>query len=259
MKKILSIALCAAAVSAFGETVTVLGQVGVTAITNSLSNTIIAVSYDDLAGGPGMVVSNLVKTTNLTKGDQLAVFNGGTGMGGIYDTWVLAENANGALYWEKSDKTFTVEADGQLKEGTGTAASGITNAVGTGIWLVRQNPIDTNGNTNSFYIYGKPVSNPTSTTVAGNWTLIGNPKQEQIDLKDVSVKGVASGDLIVAIDANGKPQYYINNGTGWIANIGGTATSLGPIGAGMGVWIKTDAEATIQWDVKPTDESLNKE
>ena len=248
MKKLLSIALCAAAVSAFGDTVTELGQVGVTAITSSLQNTIVAVSYDDLAGDSGIVVSNFVKTTNLTAGDQLAIFNGGE-----YTTWTLKQGEGKAKFWAKDEKTFKINAKGEQIDGTGPLASGITQAVGTGIWLVRQ---DTS---KPFYIYGKPVSNPVSTTVAGNWTLIGNPKQVSVDLKDLSVEGFAFGDQIVAIDVNGNPQYYIYNGTGWIANIGGTATSLGPIGAGMGVWIRTATEATIQWDVKPTDESLNKE
>ena len=129
MKKILSIALCAAAVSAFADpTETELGKVGVTAITTTLSNTIVAVSYDDLAGGSGMVVSNFVKTTNLTEGDRLAIFrNDG------YTTWTLARGEGNVKYWAKNDRAFFVDANGNQTEGPGKSASGITEAVGTGI------------------------------------------------------------------------------------------------------------------------------
>lgn len=90
MKKILSIALCAAAVSAFADpTKTEFGKVGVTAITSSLSNTIVAISYDDLAGGEGMVYSNLVKTANLTEGDRLVEFRDNK-----YTGWVLEKSGN---------------------------------------------------------------------------------------------------------------------------------------------------------------------
>lgn len=238
MKKLLSIALCAAAVSAFGETVTELGQVGVTAITSSLQNTIVAVSYDDLAGGSGMVVSNLVKTTNLTAGDQLAIFNNGTGTDGIYDTWVLTANANGSLYWAKNAKTFTVEADGQLKEGTGTAASGITKAVGTGIWLCRATKPTASF---TFYIYGKPVSDSVSDISADTWTLVGNPLQNTaVTENTINVDGAQTGDQIVTVGENGKLLYFAYvKGKGW--------SGLPDIGPGIGFWIWTKAATKIKW------------
>lgn len=248
MKKLLSIALCATAVSAFAaSTETVLGQVGVTAITSSLSNTIVAVSYDDLAGGSGIVVSNFVKTANLTKGDQLAIFNNGEGTE-IYDTWVLMENERGVMYWAKNAKTFTVEADGQLKEGTGTAASGITNAVGTGIWLVRQNPTK-DEKAIPFYIYGKPVSDPVSHISAGTWTLVGNPLQTTSvtigtnaeESVTAVVQGAKTGDQIVTVGVNGKLLYFAYvEGMGW-------SEGLPAIGPGLGFWIRTQADTTITW------------
>ena len=250
MKKLLSIALCATAVSAFADPAeAVLGQVGVTAITSSLSNTIVAVSYDDLAGGTGMVVSNFVKTTNLTKGDQLAIFNNGTGTE-IYDTWVLKKNGSNALYWEKNEKTYMVGTNGQLKVGTGTPASSITNAVGTGIWLVRQKPTENNVAL-PFYIYGKPVSDPVSHIKAGTWTLVGNPTQktpvkigpqsgENVGTNAV-VKGAKTGDQIVTVGANGTLQYFVYvEGSGWVGG-------LPDIDPGIGFWIRTQAATEITW------------
>lgn len=253
MKKTLSIALCAAAVSAFADPTEVeLGAVGVTAITTSLSNAIVAVSYDDLAGGSGMIVSNFVKTTNLTEGDQLAIFNNRTGTEGIYDTWVLKKNGSNALYWEKNEKTYMVGTNGQLKEGTGTPASSITNAVGTGIWLVRQKPTDNNVAI-PFYIYGKPVSDLVSHIKAGTWTLVGNPTQKtkvkigpqpegNVNTNAV-VTGAQTGDQIVTVGANGTLRYFVyveGEGLGW-------TDGLPDIDPGIGFWILTQAATTITW------------
>lgn len=244
MKKLLSIVLCAVVVSAFGEETAErtadLGTVGVTAITSSLSNTIVAVSYDDLAlaSGSGIVVSNFVKTTNLTVDDQLAIFNNG-----LYDTWTLKEkeDAGGVKvkYWDKNEQTYTVGPDGKLVVGKGTSAAVVSRSVGTGIWLVRQNPTDKDRKAIPFYIYGKPSTTTTSTTVAGNWTLVGNPLQDRVTIGSSTVSGVQTGDQIVTAAEDGKLHYYTFTGSGWTHPIA--------IDPGIGFWIKTKAETTITW------------
>ena len=246
MKKLLSIVLCATAVSAFaGSTEVELGTVGVTAITSSLSNTIVAVSYDDLAGGSGMIVSNFVKTTNLTAGDQLAIFNNGTGTEGIYDTWVLRKNGNDVLYWERNEKTYMVGTNGQLKVGTGTPASSITNAVGTGIWLVRKDP------SKPFYIYGKPVSDPVSHISANTWTLVGNPTQELVEIGTNKVVGASYLDeLVVPAEDGTLCRYQFKEGKGWrtTGSEGQWVDNAPPkLDAGLGCWIWTQKNASITW------------
>ena len=251
MKKILSIALCATAVSAFADpTEAVLGEVGVTAISSKLKNTIVAVSYDDLAGGSGIVVSNFVKTTNLEPDDQLAVFTNG-----LYETWTLVQPdpPNGPKFWRKNEAEFFVNGNGELELKSGTAASLVSRSVGTGIWLCRAKQPS---GSFTFYIYGKPVSSLTSTTVANTWTLVGNPTQAEIDLNTVKVENVVNGDQIVAIDENGKPDYYFyKQDKGWRRNDDDGPKPLPKIGAGLGVWIHTAAEATIHWDVPFVPES----
>ena len=247
MKKLLSIAFCVAAVSAFGDTTVSLGHVGVTAITNTLKNTIVAVSYDDLAGGTGMVVSNFVKTTNLTTGDQLAIFNGT----GTYDTWTLDEK-DGVKFWAKSDVTFTVNADGNLNQGEGKSADKTTQLVGTGIWLVRQNPTDKDGKAIPFYIYGKPVANPTLETAAGVWTLIGNPNQADFTIGNDVVDKAADGDqIVIPTEPDGNLCYYTyKTGKGWrTAGSDGHWVDNAPpeLGAGLGCWILTKTASTINW------------
>lgn len=246
MKKFLSSALCAAAVSAFASsTEAVLGQVGVTAITSSLSNTIVAVSYDDLAGGSGMVVSNFVKTTNLGEGDQLAIFKGT----GTYDTWVLKQSGN-VKYWEKNEKTFTVGADGKLEEGTGASASDVTNAVGAGIWLIRKE-MPTESFT--FYIYGKPATAKTIKTVPGVWNLVGNPTQGNVTITN-GIAQAANNDAILVPEEKGLVTYIYkekaDNGKGAWCRAAGADGVLGgapTIEGGKGFWIMTAEAVDIKW------------
>ena len=248
MKRLLSIALCVAAVSAFGDTTIPLGQVGVTAISSSLQNTIVAVSYDDLTGGSGTVVSNFVKTANLTEGDQLAIFRGS----GTYDTWVL-ETKDGVKCWAKNDKTFTVEADGQLKEGTGMSASDIAQAVGTGIWLCRKRKPTS---AFAFYIYGKPATTKTIRTEPGVWNLVGNPGQSAVTI----TKGIvpaANNDAILVPAEDGLVTYVFktkaddgNGGKGAWCRAAGADGVLGPapvIEGGKGFWIMTAGAVDIKW------------
>ena len=254
MKKTLSIALCAAAVSAFADPTEVeLGAVGVTAITTSLSNAIVAVSYDDLAGGKGIVVSNFVKTTNLTVNDQLAVFTNG-----VYSTWTLKQvgGDTGPKYWEKNEKEFTVDSDGKLKAGTGTAAADVAQAVGTGIWLVRQNPKDNENHPIPFYIYGKPTSNPSVNLEAGKWNLVGNPKQVAAQ---VAFEGtIEDGDqIVIPIEPAGalcRYTYHVgktDQTTGWrkVNSEDQWEYGLLDIQPGLGFWIKTDADVSLNWNV----------
>ena len=253
MKKLLSIALCTAVASAFaaGEPPTAeLGTIGVTAITTPLSNAIVAVSYDDLAGGSGMVYSNLVKTTNLTVGDKLVQFSYDGSDKGKYTSWVLAEGGSGDSkykYWKEQTEFYKDDSgnDSQLISPTPDTVRG---AVGTGIWLVRQNPIDVNGSTNSFYIYGKPVDSQVSTPVAGKWTLLGNPKQT--DAKP-TISGMADGDMIQSPTVRGMLNVYKYNGTSkmwvyWNESNEPAETDAPKSPAGLGFWYVSTAEGSIE-------------
>lgn len=258
MKKILSIALCAAAVSAFAVPAEVeLGAVGVTAITSSLSNTIVAISYNDLAGGSGMVYSNLVKTTNLTVGDRLVEFRDDK-----YTGWVLALAESGNVkYWKETNEIF-VDGSGHQINLISSTADTVRGAVGTGIWLMRQNPKDTSGNPLPFYIYGKPVSSKITTTQAGKWNLLGNPNETG------SFSGftpVVGDQIAIPVDngfrtyrcrvKDGKTQWfyetYSTSEDGKTATATATATKVyGPpsVDAAKGLWYYTRDSQTINWN-----------
>ena len=259
MKKLLSIALCAAVVSAFAESTEVeLGEVGVTAITTSLSNAIVAVSYDDLADDKGgMVYSNLVKTTNLTVNDKLIQFSYDESGAGKYTSWVLKEGttSGGAKYkyWEGQPEAYKDDSGSdQLK--ISPAPDTVRGAVGSGIWLVRQNPIDVNGSTNSFYIYGKPAANTTSATVAGKWTLIGNPTQRtvQITADLFGSSELTEGDeIVVPLPPSGNLSRYTYSAQRRIwrtTDADGKWVNTPPaLDAGLGCWIRTEKPASINW------------
>lgn len=218
-------------------------EVGVTAISSSLTNTIVAVSYDDL-GGSDMVVSNLVKTTNLTVGDKLAVFNNSK----TYDTWVLAAGTGGAKYWAKQDKTYTVDGNGQLTVNTGVDAATTFLGVGTGFWLTRQNPTQ-GGSAVPFYLYGKPASAKSVTVPADSWALVGNPTQNPVTIGKDWV-AASNNDQLVLFGTNGKLWYYTyREGKGWrTTDEKGEWDYTAPvIGAGLGFWIRLANGTTINW------------
>ena len=224
------------AVSAVAETHDIeIGSIGVTKITSSLKNTIVAVSFADLEAGGEIKVADLVRTDNLTAGDQLAVFNGNT-----YDTWTLQGGA-----WVKNDMTFTQGSDGLL-EGTGTAADEATKVVGTGFWLIRNNDY-TEGTEFTFYVFGKPVTSPTSSVPAKTVSLIGNPTQNDIELIAEKITGVTVGDRIHLPQAGGFKVYTYGE-KGWYTFNESTklyAYSNPTIPAGKGVWYLSVGENTV--------------
>lgn len=232
MKKLLSIALCAAAAAAFADEIP-LGDVGVTKIA-AQANTIIAVSYQDLAGGD-VAISNLVKTTNLAVDDQMAVFNDG-----VYETWTLTAGTGGAKYWAKNEKQYTLDGDGNLVEDTTRDAAIVTKSVGTGLWIIQK------GDTipEFVYLYGKPLAVATSTTVAGKWTLIGNPLQ--VAATPV-IDGVAATDQIVTVNSDGSLKYFnykAGEGKGWRDGAKNPMPAFQP---GIGCWVKSSSAKTVTW------------
>ena len=244
MKNLLSIVLCAVAVSAFGEEAT-LGTIGVTAISSRLTNTIVAVSYDDLTGGSGIVISNFVKTTNLTVDDQLAVFSNGQ-----YEVWTLVQPVTeGPKFWQKNETQFFVDGGGQLTSQSGTEASLVFRSVGTGIWLIRQNPTDEDDKAIPFYIYGKPSTARTITTTPGIWNLVGNPTQSEVTITKAIAPGANNDEILVPGEQGLVKYLYKATTNGWL-RAKDAEDKWGPapaIEAGTGFWIKTKEAITINW------------
>ena len=183
MKNILSIALCATAIAAFGDDIVVsTADVGIYPVQSSTKNTLIAVSLkgDD---GQNISVSNLVKTANLTEGDKLYAFDSETG---LYEGWELDENKR----WKSATTKYYIDASGNVAAKEGTAAGGATQVVGSGIWLVRA---VTPAEEFTIYLTGKPVTSPTTTIFAGKTNLVGNPTKVA---GTPEISGAVAGDVI---------------------------------------------------------------
>ena len=239
MKKLLSIAVCASAVAAFAtDTEIALGTVGVTAITSTFTNTVVAVSYKELGDADGNItVSNIVKTANLAENDLLYVFNDGK-----YQSYTL-KVAGGVKYWDRT-LDYVVGGNGNLTTDGTPAANIATLAAGSGIWLVRSSAWD--GNEFTFYIYGKPSSVTSVDVAAGKTALVGNPTQTS---KPPTISGATSGDQLL-VPAHNKVGMltYTYNGTQWSGKVNKAwVHELPSIPAGTGFWYVAKGAVTINW------------
>lgn len=235
MKNILSIALCATAIAAFGDDIVVSEtQVGIYPVQSSTKNTLIAVSLhgDD---GQAISVSNLVKTANLTEGDKLYAFDS---TNGLYEGWTLDVNKR----WQSATTKYTIDASGNIAAKQGTSAGGATQIVGSGIWLVRASDTP-----DSFTIYltGKPVTSPTTTIVAGKTNLVGNPTKA--DGTPV-ISGAVAGDVIEIPGENaqtGRIRYQYD-GSEWTTMQNHRPVPGRPlIPANQGFWYLSKGESNI--------------
>lgn len=231
MKKLLCGFLCVSAGALLATEVTV-ATVDVIAVDSGLKNTIVAIPGLDLAGGK-LVVSNLVKTSNLTIGDKLYAF-----VGGEYESWEL-KNGAGGRYWDHAAQRYTISSAGAV-ESASTPASNMRMDVGSGIWLSRTGDVTTG---HPFYIYAAHT-NELSTTVAANTeVLLGNPLTGSD--KAPSITGAQSGDKIILPGKFLKTYTY--SGSAWTSSSG---SGLPTITRGTGFWYKSvsdGSDRTVSW------------
>lgn len=242
MKKLLSLALCAAAATTFAaDEITLDDEIGVTMvdIPAGQTNTIIAASFKELSTGDAISAANLVKTTGLKKDSKLYLYGGTKD---TYSVWTL--DADGGK-WVAAEKTYTIAKDGTLTEGTGPLPT-TTLPIGTGLWLVRSDATDKV----QVALYGAYVSDVGSVALTKDtWQLVGNPKQT-----DLVISTGDDEDRLVAVNEKGVLRTYQYRTTiGWsyvTYNESGTPTrnSVNPkIAAGQGFWYlsKTDKSLTF--------------
>lgn len=234
MKKLLSM-VAVGAVAGVAMGVDVLETtVGVTAVSCSTTNAIIAVSYGDLATSGNISISNLVKTTNLKAGDTLQVYNEATGK---FIVFTLEGKDNSPKFW-KATEAFTLNA----KETEKADPAATTRAPGYGIWLIRGSGWASSGYpTFTFYLYGNPnVTRPeTSGTAisipADAARLVGNPKGTAAV---PTVTNVAANDRIIvpASTLTGTRIYTWNATTSkWTTKVKGQREELS-VPPGSGFW-----------------------
>ena len=233
MKKILCGMICVAAGASLASIETTVATVDVIAVDSRLTNTVIAVPGLDLATGGDLAISNLVKTSNLTPDDRMLAFSNGT-----YDSWKLSD----AKVWVKPTEKFSVDSFGDVQAGNTVEAALVTKAVGSGIWISRQNV------STPIYVYAQHANTLTSKVSAKKTALLGNPSPSG---KTPVISGCANGDKIIVPTA-GLPKTYTYSSTDgkWYGYIGVTKTEgLPPIAAGTGFWYvsKGESEVSVAW------------
>lgn len=235
MKKLLSLAFCAASALAFADEIEC-GQVGVIQVTSTQQNTVIAAAFGDLASGGDIKVANIVKTTGLASGDQLFVFKNGS-----FSGWTYNDESNS---WDAVAANVLLDENGNIKSVAGTAATDESVVYGSGVWLKRATKPSA---AFTIAVYGKPVSKEIS-VAAGTTVLCGNPTYEE---GTPSISGAQAGDIIKVPSDALLLKTYRYNGTAWkYANGASIGTGLPKIPAGTGFWYQAadsgDAR-TLTW------------
>lgn len=164
--------------------------IGVLKVESSAKTTAIAVPWESLDGGE-ISVSNLVRTANLTPGDELKAYYPD---GKNYKAWVLDENKT----WQPATVV------GGSSE---TAADAYTIPRGAGVWLTRADPSQP-----IYLVGGASASGDVKTSLeaasGGNpsWNLVGNPSVEPVSV--AALLDGKSGDKIIVPTA-GAPKNYV--------------------------------------------------
>jgi hypothetical protein len=232
MKKLLSVALCAVASMAMAATEVTIANVGVTVVSipANQTNTIIAASFNDLAdiSNPA-VISNLVKTTNLTAGDELRLYKDGK-----YSVWTFDGDKKAWI------APTSVTSTGS-KAGADPATTGAT--AGSGLWFIRKSTAAMD-----LVLYGTTLSTAKTSTLAAGWNLIGNSSFASYEIKDGT-----KGDIIRKV-VNGEIREYTKKTAGWkyqkIDSSGNFSwvTENPTVAAGEGIWYNAKSAGSITWE-----------
>ena len=237
MKKLLAIAISAAALSAMAETVTGSNEIGTLAITSNMKQTVVAVPFRKLGASVDTIApSDLILNTNLEAGDQLYVFGYYANGKGSYKGWRL----NGSGVWESV-------ANASIDQyGTPTCSSADNNtvvSVGSGFWLVRATEPSESF---TFYVYGQYVDGVVSNIAAGKQNLFANPLS--VEARPVISGTPENGDQILIPQTGTIPLRYTYKSGSWMHRAK-AEESLPAFQAGQGAWYvsKGSSNLTCTW------------
>lgn len=216
MKKLLLIAGVAVALAASADYTS--QTIGVTKITTTNRNTIVAVPFASLTNRTAAISANdLVCTNGLPIGTTTAT------------TQLLVFKDDGYLTWELAPEGWVPVANGAHTEDYVGANS--TIASGGAIWVVlpsAPNP------SQDIYIYGDFTDQPTESAVAVGSNLIANPLQSDatFTLAGTPIKG---DQIIIPNDSNPESYTYSKKGK-WTGDGAAVDISSLSIKVGQGFW-----------------------
>jgi len=254
MKKLLSFAcVCAACatVTADPTEITCGNAVGMLTISSTNADTIVAVPFGELATGESVCASNLVKTANLSKGDDLFVYNQSTKK---WLAWELAKSKGtpSYLYW-KSIEEVSFNAKGELVKDTTDSPSTTYLATGSAIWLKRKKNPKEEGKAIPFYVYGSYKQALSTTVTKDVNNLVANPTENEME-----IVGAETGDQVRRVVSEQQVKQYNKIAEGWrwtdfVDNkIVFRTNSVLKLPAGQGVWYKPKTTRTITWRSAPS-------
>ncbi len=213
-------------------------------VDSTLPITAVGVPWTDVSDPlTNVKVADLVKTDNLTAGDNLYVYNNGTWTfytlsGGA---WVAGTTANSSITATAGDPSEATIARGQA------------------LYLERQKPT-TPG---YFYVYGADGSEITTTTLSGvTKYLVASPKAtafvpqtSAISGATAKARGTAGDQIVVPLEGGATRTYTLISGKWGYVNGSGVRVKEGddgylPIQLGTGFWYMTSSAAnsiTITW------------
>ncbi len=186
--------------------------IGVLKVASAPKTAMIAVPWAALDGDGDISAANLVRTANLTEGDELHYYKDGK-----FQSWTLGANGT----WQS---TKNVSDSGTTD---GDAASDAKIPRGSAVWLKRQDA------SKPVYLVGEVGTGTAKTALEGGtenapaWNMVASPSVEAVDVTK-KVDAVA-GDRIV-IPTDGAPKNYTFKDGKWGYNKTEKVTINGQVG-----------------------------
>jgi len=174
--------------------------IGVLAVKDAPATAIIGVPWSSSTDSKSISVNNLVRTANLTPGDELKVFDPVTK---TYKMW----NLNDDKEWEPVE---TSSGSGTSDPGEATDSS---VARGAGVWLTRKNPDE------PIYLVGQAEAAPSETAIdkptmeeaaAGEkvWNLVASPKVTPVVASAILAEKSHNDKVIIPSRGSPKNIYW---------------------------------------------------
>ncbi len=231
--------------STSNERVTTVNTAGVLRVAAPPSVAVVSVPWVEFSpsGSSSISAASLVRTMNLTAGDNLYVYDKANS---LYRTWQLKSSG------EWSPLTTYALVDGVVSSTTAGAPGATTIPRGDGIWLERQNA------DRPVYLVGQYDSASVTTQLASGWNLIANPAGAALDVNE-KFANPAEGDRIV-IPTGGAPLNCTYSGGEWgyyksitfkedgdtfVKSVRETTDVAVP--AGRGFWYISVGENSVEW------------
>lgn len=238
MKKLLTIAAIAAASTALA--VESSNTFGILRVDSTSAQTIVSVPWEGAGTQTAgeINVADVVKTANLSEGDQLFYYDGTS-----YKTWVLTSGA-----WEAANSSY-LGPNGTVDVPAAVQDQAI--ARGKAIILVRSNA------SQSFYLYGQYTdATQTTTCTLNGLTLLASPLTIDTDLNKCTWANIGAADEIYVPTATitvTLKRYQVGETVVWGTqkSTGTISTTKAIIPAGQGVWYKSNSTEgtapTVTW------------